>query len=88
MATDKIVRIVPAAPYLGAIGYPYSQTHPNVEQDVPEAEADELVAAGAFRFDDPPPKSAKSAKPTEDPAPKAGSLDSAANAADGRSVTA
>ncbi len=88
MATDKLVHIVPVAPEPGAIGYPYSQTHPNVEQDVPVREAAKLVAGGAFRYDDPPPRlAAKTSKPTE-ARPEAGSLDSAAAAANERSVTA
>jgi hypothetical protein len=82
----KLVRVVPVAPFPGAVGYPYSHTHPNIEQDVSEAEADELVASGAFRLADPPPIT-KNAKPTET-RPETGSLDSAADAADGRSVTA
>lgn len=86
MATDKLVHIVPVAPYPGAEGYAYSQTHPNVEQDVPEEEGAELVASGAFRYD-PPPTVAKSSKPTK-ARPEAGSSDSAADAAPERSEPA
>ena len=48
--SKKLVRIAPVAPYPGAVGFPYSQTHPNVEQDVDEEDAADLVASGAFRY--------------------------------------
>jgi hypothetical protein len=87
MATDKLVHIVPVAPFPGAIGFPFSQTAPNVEQDVTADEAAELVASGAFRLTDPPPPSARKPIPTEAPQ-DAGPSDSAADAADERSETA
>lgn len=71
-------RIAPVAPFPGAVGFAYSQSVPNIEQEVSDQEARALVASGAFRYVKPPPR--EDLPNPKGPAP-AGSSDSAADAA-------
>jgi hypothetical protein len=70
-------RIAPVAPFPGAVGFAYSQSVPNIEQEVSDEEARALVASGAFRYVQPPPREEA---PPKGP-PFGGSSDSAADAA-------